>query len=61
MRNLLAKPNASASRPYDFFARFVVVHRRDDHQFIRLPAVIIGSSFAMIVAGLPTNSRERLR
>ena len=24
-------------------------------------AVIIGSSFAMIVAGLPTNSRERLR
>ena len=54
-------PNASASRLYDFFRAswsYTAVMIINSSGW---PAVIIGCSFAMIVAGLPTNSRERLR
>ena len=57
----LPKPNASASKLYDFFRAswsYTAVMIINSSGW---PAVIIGCSFAMMVAGLPTNSRERLR
>jgi hypothetical protein len=54
-------PNASANRLYDFlrawwsYTAVMIINSSG------LPAVIIGCNFAMMVAGLPTNSRERLR
>ena len=58
---LFPNPNASASSAYDFFRASWSYTAVMIISSSALLAAIIGCSFCITVAGLPTNSRERLR